>query len=282
MNNKNNFEDKIMSQIKSGKVKLRSRYIFLAEKLGIGSAFVFSILLAVLFLALLFFYLKSSDNLFYLSFGSRGLFAFLETFPYLLLVSLVFSIFIAGFILKKSGVMYQKPFGYLAIGMIGIIFLVGTFLTFTNLIQKLEERSYKRMGPEKALSLLIHQRFTDNENGTAGRVVEIGENYINIQTPFGTQKLELNKITCDKIVFSEGSFVVAVGEKTEENIFLVEKIKVINEENLPMLRRGIHEKFGSFERRGTPGFLDPQKRCMFDCINQGEVTSSCQTKCWQK
>jgi len=282
MNNKNNLEEKIMSQIKSGKVKLRSRYIFLAEKVGIGSAFVFSLLLAVLFLALLFFYLKSSDNLIYLSFGSRGLFAFLETFPYLLLISLVISIFIAGFILKKSGVMYQKPFGYLAIGMVGFIFLVGTFLTFTSLIQKLEERSYQRIGPERALRPLIHQRFMEKENGTAGRVMEIGENYINIQTPIGLQKLDLSALNLLEISFTEGAFVMAVGEKTEDNIFLVEKIKIINEEEMPFLRRGVQEKFGSFERREKPGFLDPQKRCFSDCINEGKTTTSCQGGCWQR
>ncbi len=280
MNIKNNIEEKIMSQIKSGKVKLRSRYIFLAEKLGIGSAFVFSVLLAVLFLALLFFYLKSSDNLIYLSFGSRGLFAFLETFPYLLLVSLIISIFIAGVILKKSGVLYQKPFGYLAIGMVSFIFLVGIILTFTNLIQRLEERSYKRIGPERFFRPLIHQEFINKENGTAGRIIEIGENFVNIQTPLGIQKLDLNKVDYTSITLKEGSFVMAVGEKEEKNVFLVEKIKVINEEEMPMLRRGINDKFGSFERREKPGFLDPQKRCLFDCINEGETTSSCQTRCW--
>lgn len=282
MNTKNNIEEKIMSQIKSGKVKLRSRYIFLAEKVGIGSAFVFSLLLAVLFLALLFFYLKSSDNLIYLSFGSRGLFAFLETFPYLLLVSLIISIFIAGFILKKSGVMYQKPFGYLAMGLIGFIFLVGLILTFTSLIQKLEERSYQRMGPGKFFRPFIHQEFIEKENGTVGRIIEIGENFVNIQTPLDTQKLDLSKVNYANISFKEGSFVVAIGEKDEEGNFLVENIKVINEGEMPMLRRGIHDKFGSFERREKPGFLDPQKRCLFDCVKEGEATSSCQTRCWQR
>lgn len=282
MSTTNNIEEKIMSQIKSGKIKLRSRYIFLAEKLGIGSAFIFSVLLSVLFLALLFFYLKSSDNLFYLSFGSCGLFAFLETFPYLLLVSLVVCIFIAGFILKKSGVMYQKPFGYLVISLVSFIFLVGLILTFTNLIQKLEERSYQRMGPKKFFRPFIHQEFIEKENGTVGRIIEVGENFINIQTPLGIQKLDLSKVDCANISLKEGSFVMAVGEKDEEGNFLVEKIKVINESKMPMLRRGIHDRFGSFERREKPGFLDPQKRCLFDCVNNNEPTSSCQTRCWQK
>ena len=72
-----NIEDKVMSEINSGRVKLRSKYIFLAEKLGIGSAFALSALLGVLFFTLVLYYLRASDNLRYLSFGSRGLFAFL-------------------------------------------------------------------------------------------------------------------------------------------------------------------------------------------------------------
>ena len=91
----NKIEEKVMAEIKSGKVKLRSRYVFLAEKLGIGSAFIFSVFLAVLFFTLVLFYLQASDNLGYLSFGSRGMFAFLETFPYLLVATLIICVFIA-------------------------------------------------------------------------------------------------------------------------------------------------------------------------------------------
>ena len=47
-------ENKIMSKIKSGKIKLRSRYVFAAQKLGLGGALVLTILLAILFFSLVF------------------------------------------------------------------------------------------------------------------------------------------------------------------------------------------------------------------------------------
>ena len=103
-NKNHNLEDKVMESIKGGNVKLRSRYLFLAEKLGLGSALVLTILLAVLFFSLVLFYLQATDNLWYLSFGSRGIYAFLESFPYFLVVALVILILLSDWILKKSGV----------------------------------------------------------------------------------------------------------------------------------------------------------------------------------
>ena len=95
-------EKKVMEKIKTGKVSLRSKYIFLAEKLGFSSVLIFSVLLSILFLSLVLFYFKSTDNLIYLSFGSRGLFAFLESFPIWLVIIFTALIFLAGWLLTKT------------------------------------------------------------------------------------------------------------------------------------------------------------------------------------
>jgi len=60
---KNELEKNVMDKIKTGRVKLRSRYVFLAEKLGLGSALALSFMLAALFFSLFLSYLKASDNL---------------------------------------------------------------------------------------------------------------------------------------------------------------------------------------------------------------------------
>ena len=71
--NSHNLENKIMSEIASGKVKLRSRYLFFSEKLGLRSVAILTILLAVLAFTVILFYLVSADSLNYLEFGGWSL-----------------------------------------------------------------------------------------------------------------------------------------------------------------------------------------------------------------
>ena len=50
--NMENLKKKIMGEIESGRVTVRSRYLFMAEKLGLGSAMVLTVVLGSLFVAL--------------------------------------------------------------------------------------------------------------------------------------------------------------------------------------------------------------------------------------
>jgi hypothetical protein len=95
-------ENSIMGKIKSGQVKLKSKYIFWAEKLGLGTAFALTVILSILFFNLILFYLKETDNLKYLSFGKFGIFAFLESFPYLLVVVFIVLIVLAGCFIQEA------------------------------------------------------------------------------------------------------------------------------------------------------------------------------------
>src|SRR3989338_8494632 len=127
MNNHTIMEEKVMKEINQGSVKLRSRYLFLADKLSMGSVLALTVLLAILFCSLALLYLKSSDNLGYLSFGNRGVLAFLESFPYFLMAMIIVLMFFAGFLIKKSDISYKNPFGYYALGLVGV-FLLSVFL----------------------------------------------------------------------------------------------------------------------------------------------------------
>ena len=103
-------EAKVMKKIKDGKINLRSRYIFLAKKLGLGGGLTLSLILAALFLNLAFFSMKTSGSLEFLSFGRIGILAFLESFPYLwILIGLAFFT-IASAILSRYDLSYKKPF----------------------------------------------------------------------------------------------------------------------------------------------------------------------------
>ena len=235
-----------MADINSGKVKLRSKYIFLAEKFGLGSVIILTILLAVLFFNLVLFYLRESDNIGYLSFGSRGLFAFLESFPYLLVVSLILLVLLAGFIMKKSEINYKKPFGYLALALTAFIIVAGTVLTFTNIAQRIEREARSPRAAGRFFKPFFD--FGARHLGVAGRIVEIAGSNIIIQTPHDIQLVDLSSATKDSPGNLEvGMFIMAVGERTPE-IFKAERIRVVDLGEMPMIRRGIHERFGDIRQ----------------------------------
>lgn len=245
----NKIQNEVMGQIKSGKVQLRSKYVFLAEKLGLGSAFVLTVLLAVLFFNLALFYLRASDNIAYLSFGSQGFLAFLESFPYLLVIVLVLLVFAAGWLIKKSELSYKKPFGYLALGLVGLVVIGGIVLAFTNVAETIEQQTFEsEVGGFLFKPFLMHA-LEARHRGVVGRIVEIGNGYLTIQTPRALEKIIL---TADSILptqpLSEGSFVMAVGSHDDGN-FTATKLQLINPEEMPMIRRGVHRRFGQFQPR---------------------------------
>ncbi len=251
-----NIENKIMDEINSGKVKLRSKYVFLAEKLGIGSALALSIILAILFFNLALFYLRSSDNLAYLSFGSRGFLAFLDSFPYGLVIVFVFSLFVAGLILKKTDMVYKKPFGYLAIFLTIAVTLLGAMLTFTRLAERIERGMFDPQSPGRFFRPFMERGVGERRGGIVGRVIEVGEQYYIIQTPNGLKKVEASRLEqgmTNEIVTS--SWVMAIGEKMGmggESFFSARFIKVIDENEMPIIEHGVNRCFNqpAFKKMG--------------------------------
>jgi len=275
---KNELENKIMGKINDGKIRLKSKYVFWAEKLGLGTAFTLSIVLSILFFNLILFYLKETDNLKYLSFGKFGIFAFLESFPYLLVIVFIVLIVFSGYLITKSDASYKKPFGQLIIFMISFIVFFGVVLTYTGLSQKIENHSRNLREPIRMLLPLaeIHDR------GVSGIIFEKYDNYLIIQTPQGLRRIEFENNNDLK----EGSFVIAVGERKGFNFFASE-IKVIERDDVPAIGREIDFKFRSFDRndfnKRIPSnllyFEDEEKKCMEDCFRSERSPRDCFDEC---
>lgn len=268
-------ENSIMGKIKTGQVKIRSKYVFVAEKLGLGTAFALSVLLSVLLFNLILFYLKETDNLKYLSFGKFGIFAFLESFPYLLVVVFIFLIVLSGYLITKSDVSYKKPFGYLAIVLVLFIMIFGGVLTYTNLGREFEARAREGMNPAR---MLLHPMMDVRENGVAGVVFEEGENYLILQTPQGLRNIDMNDLK-DVPEIEKGQFVIAVGKKDGYD-FKVEKIKVVNKEELPAIGRGIEFKFKPSEDKENLFYFDKkEKDCVKNCFDLKREPKDCFEEC---
>ena len=234
------FEENIMGEIKSGRVKLRSKYIFLAEKLGLGSAFVLSVVLSILFFSLFLFYMKTADNLEYLSFGKYGFLAFLESFPYLLVVSFILFLFLAGYLITKSDVSYRKPFKYFAIALLFFIIISGTSFAFAGVVEKIEKEAYSSSHAGMFIKPFFKKGMKMRGRGISGVVFEIGDNYLIIETPCGLQKINLEKTIVETLQqFKKGDSIVAIGERRAED-FLALKIRVVGDDGIPMIKRGIN------------------------------------------
>ena len=246
-----------MKEIKTGRVKLRSRYIFLAEKMGLGSALALSVVLAVLFFNLVLFYLRSSDNLYYLSFGSRGLMAFLDSFPYGMVIVFVVFLVAAALLTKRFDGAYKKSFGKLVILLIVSVTLVGTMLTYTRLAERIEERAFRTNYPDRIMRPFLERGLDERNGGLSGRVKEINGNVIIVQTPRNLVEVDLSKLEREpEGVIQVSSWVMAVGEKND-NRFFARLIRVLEQNEMPFIERGVHRLFGPLppptNTNGLPG-----------------------------
>lgn len=256
---KEDLENKVMKEIKTGRVKLRSKYIFLAEKLGLGSGLILTVLLAILFFNLILFYLKETDSLIYLTFGTGGLLPFLESFPYLLVVLFIGIIFLAGFLIKKTDFSYKKSFGELAVYFICFVILAVAVLVVFNL-----DNNFKKHQGE-----FIHPFFESRfplKNGMAGTIVQKNENILILNTSEGLKSVNSKYVS--NIDLKEGDFIVAIG-KDEQGEFFAKDIRIINREGQMNFMR---EKL-----LPQPDILD--KNCMEECFDEHLSPPECVEKC---
>lgn len=223
-----NLEDKVMAEITSGKVKLRSRYLFLSEKLGLGSAVALTILLAVLALAVVLFYLVSADSLAYLEFGNPGVWAFLESFPFPLVITLVLLIFLAGRLVALTGRGYAYSFGKLAIVLLVAIIILGSALALTGVAEKLAN--------QKFIKPLIHLQMGQHGRGVAGKIIAVGEKAIIIRTPRSSVQVNTEQVSHRRQEqFELETFIIAIGQWQGKE-FVATQVKIANPEDLRFLR----------------------------------------------
>lgn len=287
MENKNfqKLENKIMSEIKSGKVKLRSKYLFIAEKLGLESAFVLSAVLSILFFNLFLFYLKATDNLEYLSFGTSGIAAFLESFPYLLVISFIFFLFLAGYLMTKTDFSYKKPFKYFAISLIVIIMITGSVLAYTDVSEKIEQQAFSENLSGTILKPFLNCGIGLHKNGLSGKIFEVSDDYIIIEIPSGLQKVDVYNLRSEeKSGLDKNEFIIAIGER-KDNVFIASQIRIVDQDSMPMIRRGInrsvhYNQINPYSKRNR--FLiqdEDMKKCMNECLKLSEYRRKCFDSC---
>lgn len=228
-------EERIMSEIKDKKIRIKSKYVFLAEKLGLGSGLVLSVILAVFFLNLGLFYVKSAGYLGYLNLGGSGLLAFLEALPYLWIIIFILFFILASFILKQYDISYKKHFGYLSLGMFVFIIFSGSIFAMSNINKKFEQKAFE--GNSYILRQLYGRGSGPMQFGAFGRIESINEKGMVIMTPHGKRMIlfEENKN------FRPGDFIMASGFESN-NGFEAKSVKLIDREHLFRIRHEIERR----------------------------------------
>ncbi len=215
MNNKKqvNLQEKIMRKIEEEKITIRSRYIFLAKKLGLNGGFALSLILAVLFFNIAFFSLKSSGNLEFISFGRIGLFVFLESFPYEWIIFAVLFFIGASLLLSRYDVSYKKPFKILVVVLLVVVLSASTILAISGINENLERKATENTIP--ILKIFYGPRKGIWRHGLVGEIIQIQTKAFVLQT--SQEKQVIVKLT-EKLHsffqsdFKTGDYIRVVGE----------------------------------------------------------------------
>jgi len=237
-NNKVDLETKVMKKIKDERISFRSKYIFLAQKLGLGGGLALSLILAILFLNLAFFTMKVRGSLEFLSFGKIGILAFLESFPYhWILIGLAFFV-VASTILTRYDFSYKKPFKRLLAALLLLIFVAGTALVLSGIDEAIEEKVAQ--GKIPILRPFYGRRGEIGKRGLVGEVVEIRNGNLVVESR--EEEKVFIELTRDTLLPPESDFKVgdrirAVGQWDGET-FRASALMLTNEGRGLMRGRG--------------------------------------------
>jgi len=212
--NKDNFQEKVLERIRSSKIKMRSRYYFLARTLLCVVA-VIMVLSAVVYLVSFVLFVLKVQGVWYLpNFGLSGLYRFLMSFPWLLAGIVLIFVLLLELFIKKVKLVYRKPLLYSVLGVTLLSLVAGFFLAeapFHRLIfEKAREDEFPIVGP--MYRGYGHRRFSDMYHG---QVVELTGDSLKVNTIRGEDiivNITPQTRTFDFEDIGIGDNVVVVGE----------------------------------------------------------------------
>lgn len=217
---------KVMRKIRDGRINFRSRYVFLAKKLGLGGGLTLSLILAALFLNLTFFGVKASGTLEFLAFGRKGILAFLESFPYhWILIGLAFFIF-ASVILSRYDISYKRPFKMVLAILLLSVFVVGAVISLSGVNEAIEDRV--NQGHFPLMRPFYGKRHGMWRNALLGEVAEVKSDGLMVEIV--QEKTVFIKFTEDTLFpagsdFNKGDYIRVLGE-WEKEVFNADVLQI--------------------------------------------------------
>lgn len=240
-NRSNDIESKVMENIVSGRVKLRSRYLFLAERVAFGSAVLFGALAAALIFSLVFFYVRETETLKYFVFGRAGLYAFLESFPFGSVIVFVGLSFVTALLLRRADISYRKPFIFVVGFLLLFIVSTGFVLAKTRAMDMLERVSRQENFTGHMMRPFFGRgRGQLRKFGVVGRVISIQGEKILMQTPEGVREIQFAHVRARAEDLVPGAFIMGIGSAGGKG-FQMQQFRVVPEDEAGIMRRRVHE-----------------------------------------
>jgi len=154
------------------------------------------------------------------------------------------------------------------------ILLLGTAISFTGIREQFEKHSFSRRG----LEYFEDSIGEGGIRGLSGRIVGLDGQFVIIQTPHQTAKLRIREISANQLLALEpDQFIAAVGEKDNDE-FIVEKFKIVDINDMRIIRRGVLDRFGPIDPRAR-GRMQAIKKCFNDCLLEKIIFELCRQRC---
>lgn len=215
---KQDLTKKVMEQIHEGRVKMRPRIYFVVGSLLLGGGLAVAVGVAVFFVNLTFFRLRTYAPLGFLKFGHLGLRPFLTVFPWLPLFISVVGIVAGIAFLRRYDFSYKKGFVGVSIGFLAAVLTIGMLLSPLGFDK--QARQFPPLRP------FYQGRFADRD-WVVGEILEVGDEEVTITTPDGSEvtivwgKETLLPLGAD---FRVGEKLRAVGQWQDDNTFTAKGI----------------------------------------------------------
>lgn len=136
-----NLSNQIMQKIQKEQVKIRSKWFFIAQKLGLESSLALLIICGVIILNAILYIMQKNNAFEFISFGIPGWQVVLNNIPFDLIIILILLIIVANITYKKFDISYHKPFYYFTIILIAVIGFIGTLLAYSGINEEIVEEN---------------------------------------------------------------------------------------------------------------------------------------------
>ena len=126
-------KQELMEKINKDEIRMKSKWYFISRKLGLQSSLALTVLLLILSVNLFLFYIKENRLLLSLHYGPSVWQELLHSLPYDLIMTIIISLFLLNFIIKKFDFSYKRQF-VLIFSIFLVFIIIGAFVIFsTNL-----------------------------------------------------------------------------------------------------------------------------------------------------
>lgn len=215
-------KNRVMDEIRNKKICMESHKSLRAKKLGLECAMVTSLLAGAFIASLVFYVLKKTKVLKFLSLGFPGLKVFLLTLPYGYIAFLIGLLIVILYIFNKLDLSYETKISTTSLYL--LIFIAGVFLVWIFIVADVHKYFIE-----------IFPRRIPRENAISGKVEEFSEDDLIIVEEDGqivrvrpNKDFRLNKRSEDV----KGKYLRAVGERNPKdvNYFQAENILCCDDE----------------------------------------------------